>query len=298
MPPSASDAFNALQSFNSSRPAAGDYIKQANDQYGVSGLQGNVSNLQGLVGNLQNAVAAVNPSVTGRTSGNFTTEGQRSALVNREQAPILTNLGQQQTGLTNAQSNLSNAQGLSSQMASALMQGDQAKYQGLLDQYNAAESADQYNRTLAEQQRQFNLTPRGTSGGSGLDLSSLFGGDTSTAPGGAGHVSSAYTATNPTQAIANAGMADIQRFTQNPQSALSDFKATLSSAVRGNINDKAKVAAYFKANPFGLFNNNYQSVVQQLMDNTARKGALASPTALTNYLIGQLPAQTQQVQHR
>lgn len=182
MPP-VQDAYNALQSFNSARPQATDYINQANDKYNVKGQQQAVGNLQSLVNNLQSSAAAVAPSVTGRTSGTFTTEGQRQALVAKEQQPILGSLNQQQTALGNAYNQQSDAETMANQMASTLMNQDQQKYQTLMDQYNASNAADQftkqqqsaaaalaeqqrqYNATLAENQRQFNLTPRGGSGG-------------------------------------------------------------------------------------------------------------------------------------
>lgn len=191
MPPSATDAYSALQNFNSTRSAPTDYLNKANQQYNVQGLQGENQNLQGSVSNLQNAVAAVNPSVTGRTSGTFTTEGQRQALVNREQQPILSNLGSQQQAYGQSQNALGTAQTNANQMAQTLYNSDQQKYQGLLDQYNAANAADQFakqqqsaaeslaeqqrqfNAQLAEQQRQFNLTPHGSSGGGNISLGGL-----------------------------------------------------------------------------------------------------------------------------
>lgn len=204
MPPSATDAYSALQNFNSTRSAPTDYLNKANQQFNVQGLQGENQNLQGAVTNLQNSVAAVNPSVTGRTSGTFTTEGQRQALVNREQQPILTNLGSQQQAYGQSQNALGTAQTNANQMAQSLYNSDQQKYQGLLDQYNAANAADQfakqqqaaaaslaeqqrqYNASLAEQQRQFNLTPHSSGGGGGnISLGGLgLGGQTQAASAG------------------------------------------------------------------------------------------------------------------
>jgi len=307
---SASQAYSALQNYANTRPQATDYINQANNQYNVQGAQGQVSNLQGLVSNLQNAAAAVDPSVTGRTSGTFTTEAQRQALVNREQQPILTNLGQQQTGLSNAQQNLSTSENLANQMASALMQGDAQKYQSLKDQYDAANSYEQFqaqqkqaaaaaaeqirefNADLAEKKREANLSA--SSGG--LDLSSLFGG------GGAGPaVNAAATPKklpNLQKAQANSAIADanvaIQKFMGSANSVLSDFKATLQSAVRGNVADQAKVAAYFNNDKYKLFSNSYKSTVQQLLDTKNRKGSLANPANLGNFLVSQLPTSVKQ----
>lgn len=178
MPPSATNAYNALTSFTNSRPSSQSYLDQANNQFGVGTANKQVTDIQTLVGNLQNAAAAVAPSVAGRTSGTFTTQAQRDALTSREQAPILTDLGKQQQALGTAQTAQAQAQTMAQQMANSLYSQDQQKYQSLLDQYNAANAADQFNRQLqaqaqqsaasmaleqqklAEGIREFNLTPR------------------------------------------------------------------------------------------------------------------------------------------
>jgi hypothetical protein len=138
---------------------------QAEQKYGVGESRTRLSALKGIVDNLTSSVEAVDPSVTGRTSGTFTTEGQRQALVSKEKAPILTNLSKQQTAYGTEQGNLNTAQSLASQMASAVLSDDKAKYNRLLDQYNAAAAQDtatenkrQYETTLAEQKRQANMS--------------------------------------------------------------------------------------------------------------------------------------------
>lgn len=140
-------------------------MNNANTQYDVGGSQTRLSALKGLVGNLQSSVEAVDPSVTGRTTGTFTTEGQRQALVSKERAPILTDLNKQQSAYSDEQGTLNQKQTLSAQMASALLSDDKAKYQRLLDQYNASTAQDaadeqkrQYNETMAENKRQYDLT--------------------------------------------------------------------------------------------------------------------------------------------
>lgn len=189
MLPSTTDAYNQLQSFNSSRPSPTSFLDQANQKYGVDAANSQVSGLQSTIGNLQNAAAAVAPSVTGRTSGTFTTQGQRDALVNREQAPIITNLNTQGQQLGQAQSAQQQAQSLAGQYASGLASQDQQKYQSLLDQYNAANAADQFHQQqqaaaqqaasdqayrqqqLSEQIREFN-NPQ-NQGGSTADVAAL-----------------------------------------------------------------------------------------------------------------------------
>lgn len=139
-------------------------LNTANQTYDVGGSQTRLSALKGLVGNLQSSVEAVDPSVTGRTSGTFTTEGQRQALVSKERAPVLSDLSKQQGAYSNEQGTLNQKQGLASQMAAALLSDDKTKYQRLLDQYNmstAQDTADeqktQHDAALAEQKRQFDL---------------------------------------------------------------------------------------------------------------------------------------------
>lgn len=139
-------------------------ITNANQQYDVGGSQTRLSALKGIVGNLQTSLDAVDPSVTGRTTGTFTTEGQRAALVNNERAPILTNLTKEQGATNAAASDLTQKQSLASQMASSLLNDNKSQYQRLLDTYNnskaqdaAAEAKAEHDQQMAEQKREFDL---------------------------------------------------------------------------------------------------------------------------------------------
>src|SRR5260221_14221035 len=123
--PSASSAYQQLQSFGSGVPSAEGYLNQANNQYNVGGATSAVNNLQSLVGNLTNAAAAVAPSVQGLTSGTFTTAAQQQALINKEQQPIIANLSNQQQALGQAQSQQSNAENMANQLASNMSAQDQ-----------------------------------------------------------------------------------------------------------------------------------------------------------------------------
>lgn len=152
-----------------------DAINQSNAQYGVDASNARLSALKGVVGNLTSSLEAVDPSVTGRTSGTFTTEGQRQALVSKEQAPIASNLNKANANYGDEQNALTQKQALSSQMASALLSDDTKAYQRLLDQYNAYSAKDQadeqkrqYDTNLAETTRQFNESQKtkAASGGS------------------------------------------------------------------------------------------------------------------------------------
>lgn len=181
MPPSSQTALQSLQAFKPRE--AKDVMSEAETKYDIAGKKDRLSSLRGLVSNLQSSVEAVDPSVTGRTTGTFTTEGQRSALVNRERQPILGSLAKEQQALGVEQQGFSESQSLATQMASALMNQDQTTYQKLLDTYNAtlaaeqaAEQKRQYELNLAEQRRQFDeqqKASKAASAGGSYNLGSI-----------------------------------------------------------------------------------------------------------------------------
>lgn len=151
--PSAATAFQALQGYQA--PSAADVLTQADNQYGVGDLQTKVANLQTLTGNLTNSIAAVDPSVTARTAGSLVNEGQRSALVSREQAPLQANLASENAVLGNTTSNLNTAEGNAKDAAAATEADNESKYQQLLDSYNIAnarEAAQAQAQATAAQQ--------------------------------------------------------------------------------------------------------------------------------------------------
>lgn len=277
--PSTTDAYNALQSFNSTRPGATDYIDKANTQYNIPQDQQQVSGLQGAVNNLTQSLRGVAPSVQGRTAGTFTTAGQQSALINKEQAPIATSLTDTGTQLGQAQNTQGHDEQLASQIVQALLSQDNTKYQSLLDTYNSAQSAAQQaeavkefqasqaleQQKLAETKRQFDLTPRG---GSGSDTAALI----AALQGGKGG------ALDP---VDQAAFDDVHnRITAangNNSSLISDYAATKVSADRGNAGDKAKLQAYALAAP-SLFGTGGTALpqVSTLVKNWG------SPTSLLN----------------
>lgn len=63
--------------------------------------------LRGAIANTENLIRAVDPSVTGRTSGTFATEAQRSRMVTQEREPLGEQLGTQQQGLSDETLNIS-----------------------------------------------------------------------------------------------------------------------------------------------------------------------------------------------
>lgn len=244
MPPSSATAYESLSSFKP-RDAA-QVESEANTKYDIPGYTQRLSSLRGNVNNLQSSLEAVDPSVTGRTTGTFTTEGQRQALVAKERTPILTDLGKQQQALGTEQAGYTNAQSLASGMVSALMNQDQQSYQRLLDQYNAATAAE----AAAEDKRRFDLqladqqAARAASAASS-DYSSYFN-----TPEVSTTSSSSGVAVDP---------ADQQLFNQvflrsdgtawGDNELVSDYNATLKSANNGNARDIKKINLYRGTRP-------------------------------------------------
>ena len=148
--PSAADALSALNSYQA--PSSADVLSQADSKYGVNDLQQKVSALQSLTGNLTNAIAAVDPSVTARTAGSLTTEGQRSALVNREQAPITAQLGTANTALGQTTNNFNTANQNAKDAANMTIADNTAKQQQLLQTYQIAQAREDAAAQLAAQQ--------------------------------------------------------------------------------------------------------------------------------------------------
>ncbi len=242
MPPSSQQAYASLQDYSKNRRSTQDIQREAESKYDVTGISSRLSKLRSLVGNLESSVEQVDPSVTSRLSGGFATEGQRSALVAREQAPILGNLAKQQSALGNENQNFGLASSMASELARSLRSDDETGYQRLLDQYNAAtaqeqaaEAKRQFELQQAEQQRQFNEQLRASSkssGGGGYDISSIL---SALGAGGGGKAPS----------IQDQAYTSVQNFLSKGKGAAeSDYIATLKSANRGNAMDKLKVQLY------------------------------------------------------
>lgn len=241
MPPSSADAYNTLTDYNNTRQKTEDIYKGAQDQYDIPGFTSRLSNLRGLVGNLQSSVEAVDPSVTGRTAGTFTTEGQRQALVSKEQAPILGNLSKQQGALGQEQEAYNTASGLASQLASAKINEDQTTYQRLLDQYNtakaveaAAEEKRQHDEAMAEQKREFDAQQEATAAQLRANQAAISSAGSYNLGGG----SSA--SADPQQVQAQNALTSLFK-TNNVNTIANTIKAITDSANRGNTYDKLKL---------------------------------------------------------
>lgn len=160
--PSAADALTALNAYQP--PSSTDVLNSAMNQYGVNDLQSRVQALNGLTSNLTSSIAAVDPSVTAQTAGSLVNEGQRQALVARNQAPLQTELGTDNTALGQATGDLNTAEGNAKDSASATEADNQNKEAQLLQTYNianaretAATAAQQQAAQQAEAEREFNV---------------------------------------------------------------------------------------------------------------------------------------------
>lgn len=153
----------ALDSFTPTSSA--DLLTQAQSKYGVQDLQSRVQALRGLTSNLTNSIAAVDPSVTGRTSGTLTTEAQRSAIVNRERQPLIGDLNTENSALSGAQGDLNTNESMADQLAQSLAQDQTNKYNKLKDTYDTSYQREQDTKAAqdkasqeAESVREFNVS--------------------------------------------------------------------------------------------------------------------------------------------
>lgn len=240
MPPSSQQAYQSIQDYSKNRRSTQDIQKEAEDKYNVSGISSRLSGLRTLVGNLESSLENVDPSVRGRTSGGFVTEGQNQALINREQQPILGNLSKQQKVLGDTQQEFSLSSALAGELARSIRSDDETGYQRLLDTYNAAvarEAADEAKRQFEESARlereKAAASQRATGG---YDLSGILGAIT-----GGGQQTGGSAPADPTQQKAyNAVKSLID--TKNPSLIQKTYVAVKDSAGRGNAYDKMKLA--------------------------------------------------------
>lgn len=189
------DSASALSALNSFQPTSSeDLMTQAQTKYGIPDLSNRVKALTGITNNLTNSISAVDPSVTGRTAGSLVTEGQRSALVNRERQPLLTDLSSNNQSLDTARGDLNTNQSFADKLASALASDQTDKYTRLKNQYDISKAAEDQKaaqqleqQKLAEQAREANLSASSSSANNSYLASLLGGGAGSTTAAKAGY---------------------------------------------------------------------------------------------------------------
>lgn len=82
------DVLTQLRGFQANRRKPQDILIEEETKLGLPSAQQRLTGLRSAIGNTENLLRNVDPSVTGRTSGTFTTEAQRSRLVAKEREPI------------------------------------------------------------------------------------------------------------------------------------------------------------------------------------------------------------------
>lgn len=178
-PPAANSqqALQNLQSFQGGMKSPTDMLTGAQQQYGVpQGIQ-QVSGLRQAITNTTNLLNHVAPSVYGRTADSLVTNAQAGRQISNEQAPIQTELGQQNTDYTNANSDLERNISQAHDQATLGLQGQDQQlgnlrtiYDSLYKQEQDALSQQLEQQKLAETKRQFNLTPHGGSGSGNITI--------------------------------------------------------------------------------------------------------------------------------
>lgn len=214
MPPSSAAAYQSLNNFRTKMVRPEDALSRGDQQYGVSGIRGQLDALRTLTGNLQTSIGQVDPSVTGRTQGGLVTEAQRSAIVNKERAPLMTQFADTTNKLGDAGRQFSEAQGLASNYAQSLLGSQDQEYSRLFGDYTTQLAQEGEAAKLAEQKRQFDAqmaesraSRAAAGGGGGLSLGGLGSGAAPAAagPGGVNAVQAAMDYAMKQRDVANSG---------------------------------------------------------------------------------------------
>jgi hypothetical protein len=156
--PSAAEALKAYQGFQA--PDSATVLTTAQSKYGIPELAKKVADFRTLTGNLSNAVMAVDPSVTARTAGTLTTEGQRSALVARERAPVVQQLQGANDALGTAKEDFSTSDRNARDEASMTIADNSNKRESLLKTFEIANSREEAARQAALEQSKFDESKR------------------------------------------------------------------------------------------------------------------------------------------
>jgi hypothetical protein len=178
MPPTATTSQQALQQLQTtqgSQKTADQVYGEANQSLGVDKATEQVQGLRGAITRTTGLLNQVAPSVYGRTQGSLVTNAQATRQIGNEQAPIQQNLQDLGTQYSSASSDLGNLRDQANTRASATLAQQQGNLSYLQQLYQQLQGKEQNDAQLAEQQRQFNMTPHGSSGGSSY-ASPTFGG--------------------------------------------------------------------------------------------------------------------------
>lgn len=164
MPPTSAPATTSaqalqnLQGFTSNMQSPEAELQKEESGLGVQADQQQVTGLQGAIQNSTNLLNQVAPSVMGRTANSLVTSAQADHQISNEQAPINTQLNQENQDYNTANSNYTNALGQAQSLATADTQGEQNQQSYLQNIYNNLYSQEQNTAAQAEQQRMDNNT--------------------------------------------------------------------------------------------------------------------------------------------
>lgn len=165
-----------MATYNAKPVTSTDALNEALGKYGVPEIRNTVDGLRTTVANTTNSLNAVDPSVTGRTSGSLVTEAQRQRQVANERAPIAQNLTDESNALNQNQQTLQDALGMATTQASNKVNDYNAGRDALKGEYEmaynreqdssakkaaklaASENTRQFNVREAEDKRQFNIS--------------------------------------------------------------------------------------------------------------------------------------------
>lgn len=100
------DVLNQLRSYQTSRRKPQDILAEEETKLGIPSAQQRLTGLRGAISNTENLLRNVDPSVTGRTAGTFTTEAQRQKIVAQERAPISDQFREQSRALEGETANV------------------------------------------------------------------------------------------------------------------------------------------------------------------------------------------------
>lgn len=146
-----------LADYDKNRKNSVDVLNEAMGKYGVPEIRSRVSGLRTTLANTESALNAVDPSVTGRTSGSLVTEAQRSKQVANERAPIADQYGQQSRALGDATSNLSDQERAAQLLAQSQLSDYETGRNALSSRYQLAVDNESEQRRRVEADREFAL---------------------------------------------------------------------------------------------------------------------------------------------
>lgn len=244
-------ALSNLQTFQQGMKTPDQLLQADQSGLGVNQAQQQVQGLRSAITNTTNLLQQVAPSIQGRTANSLVTTAQADKQVANESAPIQSNLTTQEGNYNEANQDYSNLEQQAEAKANAEEQGNEQQLSTLQniygDLYTQEQNTLQQQQAAAaeaEQKREFDAQLAASNAAAGSNASSYI-------PAGTGNSGPAGAkATDPNEQAAYNNLQQIKASAgNNAQAVISDYRATLDSALRGNAVDKLKVGMYKKLFP-------------------------------------------------